>query len=79
MKYLFFLVPFLLFADAKSEIDKINDLLENKHTHKEEYINKNTQRLLSLEIEETMLLKKLIKFKKNLIKINVLYKNKEII
>jgi len=77
MKYLFFLVPFLLFADAKSEIDKINDLLENKHTHKEEYINKNTQRLLSLEIEETMLLKKLIKFKKNLIKINVLYKNKE--
>lgn len=73
-KYLIFLLPLYIFADAKGEIDEINKLLEEKHTHKVEFINKNTQRLLTLEIEEIILIKKLIIFKEGLIKMNTKYR-----
>ena len=39
-----------------------------------EYINKNTSRLLSLEIEEVMLIKKLIIYKEDLIKMNTKFR-----
>ena len=73
-KYLIFLLPLYFFADTKGEIDEINKLLEEKYTHKVEYINKNTQRLLTLEIEEIVLIKKLIIFKEDLIKMNTKYR-----
>lgn len=74
MKYLLLLFPIFLFADAKGEIQSINELLEKKYTHKVEYINKNTQRLLNLEVEEVLLIKKLIRLKENLIKMNTIYR-----
>jgi len=61
--------------DAKGEIDNINELMKEKHDHKIDFVIPNTKKLLKLELHHFLTLKKTLRFKKNLTKINTFYKN----